>query len=208
MRRRARRADDHRRPHPHHAPHRAVQPILPRDDFHVPIREGRFELHGLAPGASTRIHILDPEDEWGLSVDVTGHQAGEDLTIRLQPCGQARARFLGSDGKPIAGKRPLFEIVVTPGPRLMISGMREQAELGADAAIVANVDRKHYWNLPGTDADGRITLISLIPGALYRITDFMRGNDQNERILSRKEFTVKTGETLGLGDILIENPGS
>ena len=61
-------------------------------------------------------------------------------------------------------------------------GNPEQAELSADASLVANVDRKHYWNGPHTDADGRITLIALIPGALYRITDFSTVNDQDKGI--------------------------
>ena len=70
----------------------------------------------------------------------------------------------------------------------------------------ANVDRKHYWNGPLTDADGRITLPALIPGALYRITDFSTVNDADKGVQVRKDFTVKPGETLDLGDILIEKP--
>ena len=144
-----------------------IEPFSPfwRGDFQVPIRDGRFELHGLAPEGSTRVYVLDPEHQWGASVDISGQQSGEDLTVRLQPCGQAKARFLGPDGQPVAKKKPHFEIVVTPGPRLTMKDerTREQAELTADASLVANVDRKHYWNTPGTDADGRITLISLIP---------------------------------------------
>ena len=44
-----------------------IEPFSPfwRGDFHVPIRDGRFELHGLAADTSTRIHALDPEHEWG-----------------------------------------------------------------------------------------------------------------------------------------------
>jgi hypothetical protein len=185
-----------------------IEPFSPfwRGDFQVPIRDGRFELHGLAPEASTRIHVLDPDHEWGASVEVSGKQAGEGLIVRLQRCGQAKARFLGPDGKPIAKQRPLFEIVATPGPRLMISGTRDKSELAADASIVANIDRKHYWNLPGTDAEGRITLISLIPGALYRITDFSPVGDDRNDFQVRSDFTVKPGETLDLGDIVIAKP--
>jgi hypothetical protein len=72
--------------------------------------------------------------------------------------------------------------------------------------MMANIDRKHYWPQPATDAEGRITLVSLIPGALYRLGDFSTVNDQDKGMQVRKEFTVKPGETLDLGDILIEKP--
>ncbi len=177
-----------------------------RGDFSVPVRDGRFELHGLAPEASARIHLLDPEHEWGATVEVSGKQSGEDLTIRLQPCGMAKARFVGPDGKPVAKHKPRLEIVATPGPSQMSRSEQDQAQLAADASLVANVDRKHYWQGPRTDSDGRITLISLIPGALYRITDFSTVNDATKGIQRRKDFTVKPGETIDLGDILIEMP--
>ncbi len=46
---------------------------------------------------------------------------------------------------------------------------------------------------------------ALIPGATYRIHDETTINDEGGAQL-RKEFTVKPGETLDLGDILIEKP--
>ena len=89
-----------------------IEPFNPswRGDYQVPVRDGRFELHGLDPEGSTRIHVLDPEHEWGATVEVSGKQAGEDLTIRLQPCGQAKARFVGPDGKPVAKHRAALRV--------------------------------------------------------------------------------------------------
>ncbi len=69
-----------------------------------------------------------------------------------------------------------------------------------------NLDRKHYWNGPLTDAEGRITLPDLIPGATYRIYDSSTMNVENLGVQVRKDFTVKPGETLDLGDIRIEKP--
>ncbi len=174
----------------------------------VPIRDGRFELHGLDPNGTARISILDPEHEWGATLELSGKQAGEDTMIRLQPCGRAKARFVGPDGQPIAGHWPMIEFVATPGPSEHSLNARDQAELLADAEMLVNLDRKHYWNSPKTDAEGRITLPALIPGALYRITDFSTVNDDAKGPQVRKDFTVRPGETLDLGDIRIEKPAA
>jgi hypothetical protein len=185
-----------------------IEPFSPswRGDFHVPIRDGRFELHGLDPAGSTRIHVLDPGHQWGASVDVSGQQAGEEVVVRLEPCGRAKARFVGPDGQPVAKHHTMFEIVVTPGPSGSMMVDPDQAELSADAAMVVNVDRKNYGRMPLSDAEGRVTLIALIPGAVYRITDIST-DDQKKKDLIHKDFTVKPGEALDLGDIVIQKPG-
>ena len=73
-----------------------------RGDLTIHARDGAFELHGLDPEKTMRVHFLDPDHQWGATAELSGKQAGEELTIRLQPCGQAKARFVGPDGKPIA----------------------------------------------------------------------------------------------------------
>jgi hypothetical protein len=177
-----------------------------RGDAPNPIRDGRFELHGLAPETAAHVDILDDEHQWGASVDLSGKQAAQVLTVTLQPCGQAKARFVGPDGRPVADFRPDLEYVATPGPHPFTGDKKAQAELSADAEYLANVDRKHYWDGPSTDAEGRITLPSLIPGALYRINDFSTVNDPDKGAQVRRDFRVKPGQTLDLGDILIEKP--
>jgi protocatechuate 3,4-dioxygenase beta subunit len=177
-----------------------------RGHYQVPVRDGRFELHGLNPKGATRICVLDPEHEWGATAEVSGKQAGEDLTIRLQPCGRAKARFVGPDGQPVARLQPHFEFVMTPGPNYMSQAERDKVELSADADLLANVDRKHYWNSPRTDDKGGFAMETLIPGALYRINDMSKVNDLSKGIQVRKDFTVKPGEAVDLGDILIEDP--
>jgi hypothetical protein len=181
-----------------------------RIPFHA--RDGFFELHGAASERSTPVYFLDADHEWGAAVELSGKQAGEDLMIRLQPNGRAKARLVGPDGKPLGGLNAIqfadLEVVVTPGPVMVPLGYSpaEKHKLAADAEAVANVDRKHYWDGPKTDADGRFTLPDLIPGALYRISDPSTGPDPNKGVQVRKDFTVKPGETLDLGDILIEKP--
>ncbi len=177
-----------------------------RGDLTVHARDGAFELHGLDPEKATRVSFLDADHEWGATLDLSGKQAGEDLTIRLQPCGQAKARFVGPGGKPLARQSPHLELVATPGPAAFSRSKQDQAELAADSVVANNLDRKHYWNGRFTDAKGRITLPDLIPGARYRIIDWSTSNVESKGVQPRKDFTVKPGETLDLGDILIEKP--
>jgi hypothetical protein len=173
-------------------------------------RDGRFELHGFDPEEATPVYFLDADHQWGAAVELSGKQAGEELTIRLQPCGQAKARFVGPGGKPIAklGTFPYLELLMTPGPHQDTHDRMEQAQLAADAAFMPNVDPKHYWGPrgPSSDAEGRICLPVLIPGAPYRISDSSTSNVPEKGVQVRKDFTVKPGETLDLGDILIERP--
>jgi hypothetical protein len=111
-------------------------------------RDGRFELHGLDPGKSTPVYFFDTDHQWGTKVELSGLQAGRDLNIRLQPCGQAKARFVGLGGKPVAklSTFPSFELVIIPGPHLNTGDQMKKAQLAADLAFMANVDPKHYSN--------------------------------------------------------------
>jgi hypothetical protein len=157
-----------------------------------------FELHGLDPEQAVPVYFLDDVHEWGAAVEFSGKQAGEDVTVRLQPNGQARARFVGPDGKPIAKLAPFVEILATPDDR----NEKDRGKLLPDAAWLAGVDPKHYSRSrrPVTDAEGRVTLPDLIPGTPYRI-DVGGG-------MPRKDFTLRPGETLDLGDFVIEKPSS
>jgi hypothetical protein len=166
-----------------------------------------FDGHSVA-GLSERqlsVSFLDSDHQWGTTLELSGKQSGQDLTIQLRPCGQARSRFVGPSGKPVARHAPHVELIATPGPPRLTRNRPQQAELAADAVLIAGFDRKHYWNERFADADGRITLPDLIPGASYRIIDFSTVND-DQGVQVRKDFTVKPGETLELGDIVIEKP--
>ena len=122
------------------------------------------------------------------------------MTIRLEPGGQAKARFVRPDGQPFANFFPGLELVATPGPPAFRRNEKDAPRLADDAVNVMAIDRKHYIQRrqPLSAADGRITLPALIPGALYRLS--VEG--ANGRTF-RKDFTVKPGESLDLGDILV-----
>ncbi|SIN70423.1 RNA polymerase sigma factor, sigma-70 family [Singulisphaera sp. GP187] len=173
----------------------------------VHARGGRFELHGLSPEAANPVYFFDAQHNWGATAELSGKQAGEDLTVRLQPCGQAKARFVGPDDKPLAklSAWPYVQLLMTPGSTHSLF-VDKGEHLAADATFLSNVAPKHYGNDFATDAEGRITMPALIPGASYRISDWSTRNDNMKGVQLRKDFTVKPGETLDLGDIRIEHP--
>src|SRR5205807_401518 len=70
--------------------------------FPLMVRDGRFELHGLDPEKSYPVYFVDAKNKLGATVELSGKQAGQEVTVRLSPCGSAGLRLLGGDGKPIA----------------------------------------------------------------------------------------------------------
>jgi hypothetical protein len=76
--------------------------------------------------------------------------------------------------------------------------------LAAEAGV-QQLDPVNYKNDLQSDAEGRLTLPALIPGATYRIQDFTPLFGGGDPVI-RKEFTVQSGETLDLGDIVIARP--
>ena len=70
---------------------------------------------------------------------------------------------------------------------------------------MAALDPVNYASDFQSDAQGRLTLPALIPGATYRIEDFTPAFGGGDPAI-RKEFTVKPGETIELGDIVIARP--
>ncbi len=175
---------------------------------HGRVHNGRFEIHGLEPDQEIPVYFLDPNRKLGGVVNLSGKSAaGGPVTVRLEPCGAARARVVDPGGKPVAGRliNLIVVMVVTLGP----SGSPANDNSGilpADAGNLTGVDPVNYPNELSPDADGRITLPALIPGATYRVLDYtaaIRGQTGPE---VRKEFTVKPGETVDLGDIRVEKP--
>jgi hypothetical protein len=95
-------------------------------------------------------------------------------------------------------------MVVTPGEFSGIKAQKDRSTL-ADQAILTTIDPINYAKAPAADAQGRIVFPALIPGSTYRISDQSTARTPDGPRL-RKEFTVKPGEILDLGDILIEKP--
>src|SRR5205823_362618 len=66
-----------------------------------------------------------------------------------------------------------------------------------DAAWAGLADPRHYVKGPRTDADGRVLLPALVPGALYRLARL----DGTTR-----DFRVEAGKGVDLGDVRIQDP--
>jgi len=66
--------------------------------------------------------------------------------------------------------------------------------------IVDNLDRNRYYSLK-TDADGRVTFPSIIPGATYWIDN---ARDLKEEFTTK--FSIKPGENIDLGDVVVKRP--
>ena len=182
---------------------------------HAIARNGRFELHGLDPDTDLPVHFLDPKHKLGATIHLSSKSGSGGLaTVRLEPCGTAKARLVDPDGKPLAGPmvgpmaRPsqlwLISMVVQQGPPRSHKSITEGLVI-ADEDPLAMLDPINYPQSPVSDSHGRLVFPGLIPGATYRINDRTTARDEKGPQV-RKEFTVKPGETLDLGDILIEKP--
>jgi RNA polymerase sigma factor (sigma-70 family) len=175
-------------------------------DHHDLARDGRFEIHGLAPDTETPVHFLEPKGKLGATAHLSGKAAASGpIVVRLEPCGTARARLVDPDGKPLAGRpaRRLLTMVVTPGPPRG-TPIEKAGPLDADEDLVDLVDPINHPGDPVADAEGHLSIPALIPGATYRFIDRTTRDQGGPKV--RKEFAVKPGETLDLGDLRIEKP--
>jgi RNA polymerase sigma factor (sigma-70 family) len=167
--------------------------------FTQDVRDGVFEIHGLDPEKAVPVHFLDAEHQWGATVELSGKQAGETMTVRLAPCGKATARYVDGKGQPLTDYAPAPDIVITPGASGDYGAAVAKGELLADAGSLANIDRHNYWDRLKTDAKGRVTFPALIPGATYRVSRW-----EKDHWVPHKEFKAEAGKTIDLGDVVID----
>ncbi len=181
-----------------------------RSQYTGAVRDGHFAVHGLADETEVPVYFLDAGHNLGATAWLSGKSAASGpVTVRLQQCGAARARLVDPAGKPVARSRDAYGshmtmMVVTPGRSSFSTDGADLDRLQADEGFVARFDPVHYPKGLISDDRGMLNLPALIPGATYRIYDGTKGEAGTPRL--RKEFTVKSGETLDLGDVLIERP--
>ena len=165
----------------------------------IKVRDSRFEIPGCDPEKPYKFYFLDREHQLGATVELSGKSARNGpVTIQLENCGTAKVRYKDPQGKPIAGYLgDQLMLIITPGAGLNAP----PDQIMADMLYQSNLDFERLRRLR-TDADGRISWSSLIPGAKYRLPrhnfDILRGHDL--------EFTAEAGKTIDLPDVTIPRP--
>jgi beta-lactamase regulating signal transducer with metallopeptidase domain len=181
-----------------------------RGDFTVPVRDGHFELHGLAPDRQYKCSFLDAEHGWGATLRLTAAMAADGpITVRLGPCGRAKARLVDEQGRAVPKSMLSLSLVGTPGRGIHFGGGsltdEERKMLEADEVIYANVDRANYWEARRSDRQGHVSLPFLIPGASYRIYEYTRGKSGHD--YRWRDFSVEAGRETDLGDVRVKAEG-
>ncbi len=167
----------------------------------VELTGGAFEIPVFDPAETYRLHFLDAANRLGGVAELKGKQAGgAPVTVRLEPCGSARLRVVDDKGKPLAGHQPALWLLAPRGPRparkdALLEG--PAAKYTVTAVRAGEIDPTHHGKGPRTDAEGRVVLPALIPGATYRIGP----SDGPAR-----EFTVRAGQVLELPDLRVAPP--
>ncbi len=182
--------------------------------------DGSFELRGCDPARTYRVFVLDvvggyvgdmplegpgrfrmrkqmagtflPTAAAVVEISPAKLQGGQ-LTVRLRQSGSARIKLRDADGKP-GRVTPWLELQVTPdrGP---VPGERAAVTPGGLTG-----GEKAFQ----PDAEGRVTIRGLIPGATYRLHAYdARGN---QAVLVGGPFTVEAGKTRELPDAVAPRP--
>jgi beta-lactamase regulating signal transducer with metallopeptidase domain len=167
--------------------------------FPQDVLDGKFEITGLAPDKEYPIYFLESKRRLGATLTA---KAGMDAPrVVLQSCGGAKMRFVDDAGKPVANYEPSIFFVVTLGGLQYDRKGANEGKLAADSDFVQNIDRANHSMNEKADVEGRLTMSALIPGATYQIATYRK-----QSFDLGKEFQAKAGETMDLGDIVVERP--
>jgi len=133
--------------------------------------------------------LLGAHNKLGAAVEVSAKKASaEPVEVRLAPCGSAKVRFVGADGKPLPKHKPWLQLLVTPGPPS--NQAIKEGKLSAE--VVTLISQYADNNAPHADADGVLKLEGLIPGATYRLKQASLEGE----VLA--EFTAEAAKTVEL----------
>jgi len=161
----------------------------------IPIADGLLELPGFDRERSMPLIILDPEGKCGGIVSAE-NISPDKPTIQLLPCGGAKFHFLNDKGEPLADYRPPIQLIFKTGAPATHMIEPDQP-LWSDTIIWENVAGRS--EPPKTDAEGRVIVDGLVPGAVYSLYYVSKDGVWDQGY----EFKVKSGETTDVGDVVI-----
>lgn len=166
-----------------------------------------WQVRGVVAGKPTPVSFFDIDHECGATIDLNTLKDGDQRqTVRLGPCGTAKAKLVDQENKPFEhfpytrGAQPLCILVVeaVPGPPFDPFSLFNNPDSIHWAMEELAYDR--YQKL-STDKDGNIVFPLLIPDAQYVLYTYNAGQDRMF-FKERKRFKVAAGEQLDLGTIL------
>jgi len=114
---------------------------------------------------------------------------GEQVTVRLAPCGSATARFVDPPGHPLPKPAVLLDLLVRPGADLQES-IDKQVQAGITVPLGRLTDSSCVTE---GSQEGTLTFSYLIPGATY-VVEANEGNGY----LRKSTFKVQAGQRLVL----------
>jgi len=178
-----------------------------------PVQSGRFELPDCDPARPDLVHFLDVEHQLGATVTVNAKAQRGPLSVRLLPCGSAAVRFVDENNRPWAD-----HVLQGEDPSMYVDLVFTDREVNLEAWLddtphirveMDRLDPSRHRHLR-TDAEGRATFPTLIPGAPYML--FVREPSghwkEGEPEVREIEFTVEPGRTTDLGEIVVRRPKS
>ena len=141
-------------------------------------RDGHFEIHGFDKDDTFPVCFLHPERKLGAIAVISSKSAAiGPLTIRLEPCGSARARVVDASGKPLEGPLRRSELTLIVAQHRLAGATQATIDLfdRLDRRDLDFVDPINYKTRVTADGGGRVTLPVLIPGTTYRFSDQIQG---------------------------------
>jgi RNA polymerase sigma factor (sigma-70 family) len=161
------------------------------DGTTLPTRAGRFDLPGCDPGRAVTVWFFDPHDGLGGVEQLSPRPDGEPV-VRLAACGSATVRLVPAPGTkaPASVGAELALALRLPGAAPATPGRLVPAYVFRGSGLAAVDQREH-----------RLTFRQLIPGAVYVLRVDTGGGWAN-----LKEFTVRPGQHLDLGDVMFRPP--
>ncbi|QDT45292.1 Regulatory protein BlaR1 [Gimesia alba] len=175
---------------------RSYIPFKKEIDASLPVilfENGQFELPGFHSKKSLPLLFVDLKHHCG---KIVTEFPPDDAPIQLEQCGAATFQFEDNNGKPLADHEPLLMIIVTPGAT-NTAFIQPDQPLWFEHLFWQNI----LWpkRISKTNAEGRVTVNDLIPGATYQLQFIKKG-----RWASGYEFTVRPGETTDVGKVVLE----